>query len=181
MISFLSRSVEAFLRHTYGRTFAEGTGAAPDRQAIDGDAMGFVLPLLQAAGAQLHKPVEELTEDWAAWLARHEAVRRLLRFSGAEFRDFIAALGELPGRVRMVLPANAPPRVRVVPQGEGPQQLVVEGADIWAHFLAGMVRAMADDYGSLALVSVEGSTVMVDVSLDRFVSGRGFDLVSDVA
>lgn len=179
MISFLSRSVEAFLQHTYGSTFANGQNPPPDRAADQGDAMVFVYPLLEAAGGKLDKPIEELTQDWAAWLTRHEAVRRLLRFSGAGFRDFVAGLGELPGRVCMVLPAHRPPRIRVMAQDEGQQVLIVEGPEIWAHFLAGLVRAMADDYGSLALVSVLGNVVIVDVSMDSFVSGRDFDLVSD--
>ncbi|MDO5622062.1 MAG: heme NO-binding protein [Paracoccus sp. (in: a-proteobacteria)] len=171
MQDLITRFVEDFLAQVYGESLvaaiAQDSGHTPP------------LTLLTHAAGRLDKPLFELIEDFGLWLARIEVVRRLLRFSGAAFPDFLAALGELPGRVRLVLPDLTLPDIRVRSDGPARQHLLLGGDDpAWTSLLAGLLRGMADDYGSLALIEVQGMAVCVDVSLDDYAAGRDFSLVA---
>ena len=78
----------------------------------------LTMRLIAASAGRLAKPEAELLEDFGAWLARTEPIRRLLRFSGADFADFILTLEELPGRVRMIVPDLEMPRIAVTALGD---------------------------------------------------------------
>ena len=182
MHGLINRSIERFLRDNYGdaawRDVADqldlgGSGFQSFRHYPD----RVTLRLLAAAVRRLGKPEAELLEDLGAWLARTEPTRRLLRFSGSDFTDFLLALAELPGRVAMVLPDLEMPRVEVVPRGAGQFRVALRSAaPEWRSVLAGVLRAMSDDYGALALIVDEGGEIMVDVSDVTFQEARGFDL-----
>lgn len=46
----------------------------------------------------------------------------------------------------------------------------------WRSLVAGLIRAMADDYGALCLITVESEAVIVLISHDAFSAGRNFEL-----
>lgn len=136
--------------------------------------------MLDWAAHQTGKPVEEMFEDFGAWLARQESTRRLLRFSGRNFAEFVVRLEELPGRAHMVSENFAMPPISVRSGGmEMLQVTLPAGATRWTALLAGMVRVMADDYGALGLISVEGHVISVQISDEEFADGRDFSLSPD--
>lgn len=182
MHGLINRSIESFLRDSYGEQAwlsiaaaleVEPAGFEPFRHYPD----RLTLRLIATATRVLTKPEPELLEDVGAWLARTEPARRLLRFSGTDFADFVLALEELPGRARMVLPDLDMPRISVTAQGRAQFRVEVSHAlPEWRSLIAGVLRAMSDDYGALALIVDEGSGIEVDVSDEAFFAGRDFDI-----
>ena len=150
MHGLINRSIEGFLRDTYGDGFW-----AEVAEAAGIDVRGFQTvrhypdtishALINHATQRLDKPETELLEDLGAWLARVEPVRRLLRFSGRDFIDFLHALEELQGRAHMVIPDLGMPRIRVEQRVPGELRIVMPDCfDEWRSVMAGLVRAMAD-------------------------------------
>lgn len=182
MHGLINRSIENFLRDSYGET---AWGSIADALGIsrDGFEAFHIYPdadsrrLVAMASEILAKPEAELLEDVGAWIARTEPARRLLRFSGTDFADFVLALEELRGRAHLVLADLDMPQIAVTVQGESQFRVAVSHAfDEWRCVLAGILRAMSDDYGALALIVDEGAYISVDVSDDSFGAARDFDL-----
>lgn len=88
MKSLINRAIEEFLRATYGEDLVQSVA---DEEAV---AVGRLAPLgagfgtgaLERAAFRLSKPLPEMFEDLGGWMTRIEPVRRLLRFSGRDFR-----------------------------------------------------------------------------------------------
>lgn len=184
MHGLMNRAIEGFVRQGYGaprwREVAGRIGLAEDAiQPFRRYPFAMTRQLTAAAAAILDKPEAEVIEDVGAWLARVEGVRRLLRFSGSDFSDFVLSLEELPGRIRMVLPELVAPEIAVSVHGPQAYRITLTGDDWhWRALIAGMLRAMSDDYGALALIVDEGGAILVDVSDASFGDGRGFDLAA---
>ncbi|MBU3029313.1 heme NO-binding domain-containing protein [Paracoccus marinaquae] len=176
------RAVEEFLRDTYGANLWRQVEISCAVEQVAAAAPAGRLPggaerMIAAAGAILEKPEGELYEDLGAWLARREAIRRLLRFSGRDFADFVLSLEELPDRAHFVIPDLEMPRIRVEREEDGTMRLLLDPlAPAWCAILGGLLRAMADDYGALGLVAVGGRAVQVQIPEASFAEGRDFHL-----
>ncbi|MFV0386382.1 heme NO-binding domain-containing protein [Paracoccus sp. (in: a-proteobacteria)] len=182
MHRLVRRSCEAFLRATYGDAFWRDVA-----EAAGIDARGFspaVRPgenpshvLMREAAQRLGKPEHDLLEDLGAWLARLEPVRRLLRFSGRDFREFLQNLVELPDHAHMVIPDLGLPDMTVTHEGsESIRVILPRKRSEWSFALAGIIRAMADDYGVLGLIWVEDNAIHVLISDCAFSAARDFRL-----
>ncbi len=190
MHGLINRSMERFLHETYG--------LAAWRQIVDRSGLPFdsFEPLLMydsaltdaviaAAVVVLERPGDALMEDMGTYLVSHrsgERLRRLLRFGGVGFRDFLHSLEELPARASLALPDLKLPRIRLVDLGGGEFTLSMAAPFPGAGYvLMGLLRAMADDYGSLVFLEMTGQRTAGDVIhiqlLDEdFAEGRRFDL-----
>lgn len=182
MLGLVNRSIEVFLRTTYGEKTWHDIAARADV-----DARGFnslrnypddiTTKLLRCAALKLGKSTLDILEDTGGWMVQLEPVRRLLRFSGSEFSEFIFALEELPGRARMALPdLNFPPLVLTKKEDD---LYLIHGPD-WPHglqwIIAGALRGMADDYGVLALIEAKTSGIEIRVLMQEFALARPFEL-----
>jgi hypothetical protein len=133
------------------------------------------------AARVLGRPVEVIWEDVGTHLVTNpdrEGLRRLLRFGGLHFVDFLHSLEELPGRARLALPDLDPPEVSLHEVGPDRFELRcrshLRGTQ---RVLAGMVTAMADDYGALCLIEVDSEDCITISVLDsRHATGKAFDL-----
>ena len=180
MHGMINRAIEDFVRDAYG----EGAWLAV-AAATGSDSRGFRLlhdypddltrALLAEAGAPMGKTGPELAEDLGAWLAAQSGLRRLLRFAGSDFSEFVLSLVELPGRLRMVIPGLDLPPVQVELEGEE-YRIRIANCDP----LAGMLQAMADDYGVLAVLALERDGLRLSVPLSAYTEGRPFS-ISDPA
>lgn len=178
MNSLINRGIEEFLRSTYGDALVN---AVAEEAHV---ATGLVAPLgagfgpsaLRRAAFRLSKPHSEMLEDLGAWMTRIEPVRRLLRFSGRDFRDFLLRLEELPGRAHLVLPSLKVPQLQVDAVDQSFWVLMLDLDEIWQFVLVGLIRGMADDYGALCLISVDDRAIRIDVWDEKFTEGRGFSL-----
>lgn len=182
MHGLINRSIEGFLRDTYGDScwaeIAEASGIdARGFQTVRQYPDSISFALVNHAAARLDKPEAELLEDLGAWLARFEPIRRLLRFSGRDFTDFLHTLEELQGRAHMVIPDLGMPRIKVQMRADDELRVLMPDCfSEWRSVMAGVIRSMADDYGALGLITVEDSAVVVKISHDSFSEGRGFEL-----
>lgn len=187
MHGLLCRSVQVFLRHTYGRDLwnavASEAGLEPDgfepfRHYDD----ATIFAVLAAAGRRLGKSCDQIVEDVGAHLVGIESFRRLLRFGGASYEEFLHSIDELPERVRMVVPDLELPEIEVRMMGPDRFEVVCAAPHhCFCILLSGVLRAMADDYGSLALIEFrQGPAGPARVSVElldaRFTCGKDFDL-----
>lgn len=192
MFGLLLRSIQAYLRGTFGPVVwarvLRAAGQPPEgfepMLPYDARAVGRVLA---AAAQELHRPAEAILEDVGTFLVAdpgHRALRRLLRFGGAGFADFLHSLEELPDRARLALPGLRLPQVTLAEIGPGRVRLAVTGAlPALLPVALGALRAMADDYGALVLIELEqepGAAVLT-VQLLEAAHGEGqrFALVAD--
>lgn len=182
MHRLIRRSIEAFLRDTYGDAFWKNVN---ESAGFDSHRLGVGQPytdtrshaLLNGAARRLGKPEPELLEDLGAWLARVEPIRRLLRFSGRDFREFLYNLVELPDHAHMVIPElNVPVMEVATDEADGLRVVLPPGRAEWVSAMAGVIRAMADDYGALGLIWVEDNAVRVQIMDGSFTEARDFRL-----
>ncbi|MFB2531195.1 heme NO-binding domain-containing protein [Paracoccus sp. p4-l81] len=190
MHGLINRSIELFLTETYGAPLWDRVaqrfgirGFEPMLQYDD----ALTLDLIDGAAAALNKPRAMVLEDLGGFLVGLEPLRRLLRFGGTDFVDFLMSLDDLQGRSRMALPDLGLPRLTVEETAPGTFAVLVDSAQAgWGAVLAGLLRAMADDYGALVLVADPvtlstsdesmSETVEVVMADSRHSLGRRFDL-----
>ncbi len=193
MHGVVNRALECFLRDTYGAATWEDLVAASGLPVASFESMlvyddALTAHLLEAAEARIGKPRDALLEDLGIYLVSHrryESLRRLLRFAGVTFEDFVLSMDELPGRALLALPDLGIVPIRVHPLGPSRYELCCgPGWPGFGHVLAGGLRAMADDYGALVTMSLlsEDSSGHACLELTLHEThhsrGRSFDLAA---
>ena len=177
MHGLINRSIQCFLRDTYGlvvwRQVAHAAGLGFDsfEPLLTYDA-SLTEAVIETAARVLRRPRETVLEDLGTYLVSHpnlERLRRLLRFGGVTFRDFLHSLEDVPERSHLALPDLDLPELRLEDLGEGIYRLhcsaMISGV---GHVIVGLLRAMADDYGALVLLDHEGchdDTEVISVQL----------------
>ena len=193
MHGMINRALQCFLRDTYGaQTWAEIAEAAElgfdNFEAMLAYPDSVTMDVMSAAARHFKKPVESILEDVGTYMVSHpnvEPIRRLLRFGGGDFTEFLFSLNELQGRARMALPDIEVPKLKVEPDGEG-QYLLVCSHDVpgFGYVMLGVLRAMADDYGALVFLEHQGwkdtaeEVIHVHLLETAFAQGRSFELVA---
>lgn len=165
MRGLLSRAIQRFVTDIYGaQMWAEITSTA----ALGFDTFEPILTydatvtdsVINAAVFELGRPRSDFLEDLGQYLVSHpesEPIRRLLRFSGATFSEFLDSLEDLPDRARLALPDRDFPQVSMHQMGRCSYVLMVESdLDGMGHVLMGAIRGMADDYGCLMTIEHRG-------------------------
>lgn len=141
--------------------------------------------IVEKAAEEFGCTQEELLEDFGTYLVTsetHATLRRLLRFSGATFREFIGALDELPARGRLALDSLRLPEIDVREVSSGVFEIGRSGRlGPMLDVLHGAIRGMADDYGALVTISVEPNgagvrTLRLVLHQAHFTTGRQFDI-----
>lgn len=190
MHGLINRSFESFLRITYGQSLWAGVAEDLDAgfEAFEtvlhyDDALSY--RMLDSASTRLGKPPETLLEDFGTFLVAAPAaqrVRRLLRFGGVDYEDFLASLEDLRGRARLAVPDLDLPQLELEDRGGGLYRLICRSPHKgFGHVYLGLLRALADDYGALVLIDFEGDADGAEVLTIRladtdFAEGRAFDL-----
>lgn len=138
----------------------------------------------------LERPGTDILEDLGTFLVSNpvtESLRRLLRFGGVTFEDFLHSLNELPDRARLAVEELHLPRIELREHSSYNFSLSCNGnIPGFGHVMAGILRTMADDYGALATVEHRGGgqgveTVAITLLERTYASGRDFDLGAQVA
>ena len=191
MHGLINRSIESFVTDTYGQSVWNDATLLAN---IGFDSFEALLPyddkltlhLLDAIAARLERPVETVLEDLGTYLVSHpslERLRRLLRFGGRNFAEFLFSLDDLRDRARLAVPDLDIPQLEVSAQGGGVYYVYSTwGVDGFGHVLVGILRAMADDYGDLIFLDHEGSAnqrevLKITVVANEFSDGRDFHLL----
>ena len=127
-----------------------------------------------------------MLEDLGTYLVSHprtEALRRLLRFGGVTYVDFLHSLDDLPDRARLAVADLQLPALELREHASGRFSLACgPGMPGFGSVMTGILRAMADDYGALATIereraSADGAEVIAITLVETaFAAGRRFDL-----
>ncbi len=190
MHGLINRSIQCFVTDTYGH---QNWAAVAARADVGEDGFEAMLTydtavtdaVLEAATQLLQKPRDMLLEDLGTYLASHpnvEALRRLLRFGGATFQEFLHSLDELHDRALLAVPDLTMPQLELRDHGVTDFTLIVRhDYPGFGHVVVGMLRAMADDYGALALLEHKGraddvETIAIELLVSGFSEGRHFEL-----
>lgn len=142
--------------------------------------------LIRALSKRLSKPQQDILDDIGTYLVTPPnggALRRLLRFSGSSFDDFLFSLDDLNDRVDLALPDLQLPQIMVIPQTI--DRVHVRVSQTWSGFayvLQGLLRAMADDYGTLVFLDVrrditDSACIEVILIENNFSAGINFDMI----
>lgn len=190
MHGLMMKAIQGFASDTYGPAFWASTLRRADVDQTDfepmlsyDDAVGEAI--LDALSAQLNRPRSAVLEDIGTYLVSDphvDRLRRLLRFTGVDYVDFLHALEDLPGRARLALPDLLLPRMQLTGGQDAPYVLTI-GAEPegFGHVMTGVLRAMADEYGALVMLNhqglgPEGERICITLVEASFAKGRHFDL-----
>lgn len=113
--------------------------------------------LLTSFGTLVGRQRDEILEDFGTYVVSEEAlsaVRRLLKFSGENYVEFLQSLNFVYDRAKLAVPDLDVPTMELV--AHGPKRFTLYSRFRKCGFgatLLGLLRALADDYG--ALVSIQ--------------------------
>lgn len=190
MHGMINRAIQGFVSDTYGperwarMACAAGLGFTDFEAMLVYDA-ALTPRILNAVCGDLEKPGDEVLEDIGTYLVSHpnaEAVRRLLRFGGVDFVEFLHSLDDLPDRARLAVPNLDLPELELHERTPERFSLTLRWSlDGFGHVMMGALRTLADDYGALVLLDhqdTEDGREMIDITLIEagFAEGRDFDL-----
>lgn len=190
MHGLINRTIQGFVSDTYGETLWARVTLAAELGFSDFEAMlmykdALTFEVLEAVSGALNKPLEEVLEDIGTYLVSHpnvEAVRRLLRFGGDDFVEFLYTLEDLPDWARLAVPDLVLPQLEVREHASACFTLTVKAPRAgYGHVLIGVLRTLADDYGALVLLDHgggEGGVEVIAITLVEagFAAGRDFEL-----
>jgi hypothetical protein len=192
MHGLINRSLQYFVVDTAGQPVWDEIAEKADLGFQSFEAMltydmQITFDVLSVTAERLKKPQPTLLEDLGTYLVSHpscEALRRLLRFSGETYIDFLNSLHELPDRARLAVSDLILPEIEVsVGEADRFELRCRSKHPEFSHVLVGVLRAMADDYGALVLLDLQdnpkiGLTISANVVETGFTEGRQFSLSS---
>ncbi|WP_170558451.1 heme NO-binding domain-containing protein [Ruegeria atlantica] len=190
MHGLINRAIQSFVCATYGHpcwlrvTEAAGLGLTEfEAMLVYDDAMTG--QVLDALCADLKRPRAEILEDLGTYLVSHpnmEDLRRLLRFGGVTYVEFLHSLDDLSDRARLAVSDLRLPMLELREVSPAEYHLYCyPGLPGYSSVMVGVLRAIADDYGALAMLSHEGQcgdaeVITIVLIESAFAEGRHFDL-----
>lgn len=191
MHGLINRAVECFVRDTYSDALWLSVARRAGLEVPQFEAMlhyhDEVTPsVVDAIATELGLPAPTVLEDIGTYLVSNkniEAPRRLLRFSGVTFLDFLHSLDDLRARARLALDDLDLPNLTLHDQGGDRYRLECEHSyEGFTFVVMGVLRTMADDYGALVyLESPNSRDIMIQLFQEGFSAGRSFDLGAKTA
>jgi hypothetical protein len=190
MHGLINRAIQCFVRDTYGNEIwldvaRRASLADPTFEAMLIYEDQLTDQVLAELAQVLNKAHAELLEDLGTYLVSHpnvEALRRLLRFGGVSFMEFLHSLDDLPERARMAVSDLELPTLELYEEDPSRMYLHVKSRhDGFGPVMLGVLRTMADDYGALVLLDLShrgpGDDI-IEISLveTAFAEGRSFTL-----
>ncbi len=190
MRGLINRSLEGFLSQTYGpelwRLVMEELDLGFDSfEPMFHYDTGLTQSLIDIAARHLDKPRDIFLEDFGTYLIANPQsgrVRRLLRFGGIDYTDFLHSLDDLQGRAHLAIPDLDLPSLELREASDGDFTLTCTSPhEGYGHVLTGVLRALADDYGTLVFLEHHGrvgqtETLSIRVLDMGFTQGREFSL-----
>lgn len=190
MHGLVNRSIQRFVSDTYGTAQWETVTRLAGLDFTEFEAMleyqrTYTPALLDAVATSLSRPRASVMEDIGTYLVTHpdfEAVRRLLRFGGVDFDDFLHSLDDMRDRARLAVPNLNLPELELHAHPDQTYSLQCHcDIDGYGHVMMGIMRVMADDYGALALFDHKGrrdgvEVVSITLVAADFAEGRSFEL-----
>lgn len=190
MHGLVNRAIQCFVRDSYGLSRWHEVTRRAGVETTDFEAMlhyddEVTSSLIDAAKDVIGVPEETVLEDIGTYLVTHpnvEALRRLLRFGGVDFVDFLHSLDELPDRAKLAVDDLVLPSMEVRQHSAESFSLTLRGDNPgFGYVMIGILRTLADDYGALVFLEHRGEQAeaeVIDITLveQAFASGREFEL-----
>lgn len=198
MNGLVNRAIQCFVTDMHG---PDAWAAVAHGAGLDGSGLEAMLSqdpavtrqVLTAASDVLSRPEAELLEDMGTYLVSHPSVgalRRLLRFSGEGFVEFLHSLDDLRDRARLAVTDLELPQLELMDHAADRFSLrCLTGAPYrqdramigFGHVMMGVLRGMADDYGALVVLDHAGAQAgveVIEITLVEqcFSTGRNFAL-----
>ncbi len=192
MHGLINRAIQCYVRDTHGKDawaqVARFSGISPEgfetMLSYDDTVTEHVLA---ACMTVLNRPREMILEDLGTFLVSShssDALRRLLRFGGVTFKDFLQTLEDTQGRGQLAVPDLDLPVLDLYEISPNLYTLQCKFPLAGAgHVIVGLLRAMADDYGALVVLdhdgySLEGEMILIQLLEVAYAQGRRFDLAA---
>ena len=195
MHGLINRSLECFISNTYGadewRAVAREAGLEFEHfeSMFDYDDV-LSYAVLDASAARLSKSHNTILEDLGTFLVSSpdvQSLRRLLRFGGVTFEEFLHSLDDVYDRAKLAVPELELPKFNLLEEDEqGRFKLVVTSPHVgFARVTMGLLRAMADEYGALVFLEYAGAgdgfeEISVVLVQSGYADGRDFSLAEPV-
>lgn len=190
MHGLINKAIQSFTCHTYGpeRWLKVTTAAGLDFS--DYESMLIYdeeqsRRVLQELSHELDRNLSDVLEDVGTFLVSNpvvESLRRLLRFGGDNYTEFLHSLDDLPDRARLAVSDLKLPMLELREHTSGHFSLTCHpGLPGFGNVMLGVLRAMADDYGTLVVLdhhSGSHGSVVIDITVieNSWSEGRSFDL-----
>lgn len=190
MHGLINKAIQSFFCATYGADrwlrVTETAGfehADFEAMLIYDDAQSRYL--LDVIAGELDRPLNEILEDIGTFLVSNpqtESLRRLLRFCGVSYLDFLHSLDDLPDRARLAVSDLHLPPLELREHAVGHFSLTCgAGLPGFGAVMVGILRAMADDYGALVMLEHSGNSdgrdvITITLIETAFAEGRSFEL-----
>jgi len=165
MHGLVNRAIQCFVRDTYGGASWEAVAREADVPVAGFEAMftyddDVTDRMLIALEDLLARDRDTILEDLGTYLVspgNTGPVRRLLRFGGETFPEFLDSIDDLPRRAALALPDLDLPELDLRRVDDTVQRVLCRSRFAgFGHVLMGIMRTLADDYGSLVLLDHEG-------------------------
>lgn len=190
MHGLINKAIQSFACTTYGQVRWQRVTQAVGLDSPEFEAMltyddAQSVAMLDALCRDLGRERAEVLEDLGTYLVSHpstEALRRLLRFGGVTYVDFLHSLDDLADRTRLAVSDLHLPRLELREHNAGRFTLTCDpGLPGYGSVMTGILRAMADDYGALVTLDHRaapggGGVIAVSLVESAFAAGRKFDL-----
>lgn len=192
MHGLILAAFQAFFKGTYGEQQWKKVTMNANVADMEFEAMlnydtEMSYKVIDCAAEFLGRARDEMLEDLGTYIVSDPSMgrfRRLLRFSGVDYVDFLHSLEELPERARLAVSDLHLPAVELLEKSPGLFRLECQqGLDGYSAVLLGVLRAMADDYGALVMLEKEGQACGRDVLIislieTSYAEGKRFELKS---
>ncbi|MDK3075213.1 heme NO-binding domain-containing protein [Sedimentitalea sp. JM2-8] len=190
MHGLINKAIQSFFSTTYGTdrwirvTESAGLGFSDFEAMLVYDEADSIR-VLDAMSTELGRPLDEVLEDIGTFLVSNpkvESLRRLLRFGGVTYVEFLYSLDDLPDRARLAVSDLDLPTLELREHTAGQFSLTCHpGLPGFGSVMVGLLRAMADDYGALVMLNKTdqaGGRDVIGITLieKAFAAGRSFDL-----
>jgi hypothetical protein len=190
MHGLINRAIQSFVTHTYGQARWLRVTQSASLGFVEFEAMltyddDHTWRVLDELSRELGRSRNDILEDLGTFLVsspQMAALRRLLRFGGVGYVDFLHSLDDLPDRVRLAVSDLRLPPLELRDVDAVHFRLVCHaGLPGYGSVMLGVLRAMADDYGALAMLDLapgqDGSEEIAIALVEAaFAEGRRFDL-----
>ena len=190
MHGLINCAIQQFVLDAYGRPTWEDVVRRADLEFPEFEAMltyddALTPRVLDALALTLDRPRADVMEDIGTYLVSHhnsQSLRRLLRFGGVDFVEFMHSLDDLPDRARLAVSDLILPELELHEFSAMDFTLSCEAAlEGYGHVMMGVLRSMADDYGVLAFLDLQDRTAgreTISISLieTEYTEGRRFEL-----
>ncbi len=190
MHGLINCAIQLFFRTTYGEERWLRVTQAAELDFVEFEAMLTYeeeqsLAVLDVVTAEVGRPISEVLEDIGTFLVSDpqvESLRRLLRFGGVNYVEFLHSLDDLPDRTRLAVSDLHLPAMELREYAAGHFTLTCQpGLPGFGSVMLGILRTMADDYGALVMLEhkeISDGRDVITIALveSSFAQGRSFDL-----